>query len=126
MYFRNDVDTQLSQREFEVQLKDNAAMRMLGIKVFQDRDNNCLKVLEIAREGRIGDWNLLQENEYKLQVNDWIRAVDTQTGIDPMISTLGEARTKERWVKLYVVRGEAVDTPGSRSSCDHYPSGEWF
>ena len=86
MYFRNDVDTQMSQREFEVQLKDNAAMRMLGIKVFQDLDNNCLKVLQIAREGRILDWNLLQENEYKLQVNDWIRAVDTQTGIDPIIS----------------------------------------
>ena len=124
MYFRDDVDTQMAQREFEVQLKDNAGV--LGIRVFKDRDNDCLKVLEIECGGRIGDWNLLQENEYKLQANDWIRAVGTQTGIDPMISILGKVRTEGRSVKLYVVRGEAVDTPGSRSSCDHYPSGEWF
>ena len=124
MYFRDDVDTQTAQREFEVQLKDNAGV--LGILVFKDRDNDCLKVQEIACEGRIGDWNHLQENEYKLQANDWIRAVGTQTGIDPMISILGKVRTEGRSVKLDVVRGEAVDTPGSRSSCDHYPSGEWF
>ena len=98
----------------------------LGVKLVKDGHN--LKVVEVFRSGSIMDWNRLTENTHsKVQVNDFIRAVNGKTGPDRMLCELSKIPIEVPWLELVVVRGEPERTPGGDSSAKEWPPGtEWF